>query len=438
MKTKLLATMISILALCSVAMAQGYDIRTTSRNNLRAAPRLDGTFLETVPAGTVLHVLGRLNRWLKISRNGNEVWMADWVGYSRIESSAGAAPQPASNIPAQVDNCCFVDRQCATDADWTEGWHAFQNGQCAAPAPVQPQTPTQPVSNVPANVDNCCFVDRQCHTPADWENGYYAFRDGQCAAPAQSQQQAPVQTVGNASEPIDNCCLVDRQCHSEYDWDQGFYAYLAGECPVAGGAHRVAWTPSMPAGVTRLLMNPSRDPFNNCCYMHHNTCHNDGDWQRGRRDYRNNVCIHPAPLGTLPRIVDSGRRAGTASFTDLMNTALDLIRMHAPEWLTYIQLSGVREIELRPETGIAGFWNQQWLVGLGYWGDQRTNPNWVPDLDNVLEFVAVITHEACHAIQQRTYTQTAGWANEVPCMEAASAAVDAIRPRARGFRWPRT
>ena len=438
MKVKLLATILVVLILGSMVSAQGYDIRTTSRNNLRAAPSLDGTFLETVPAGTVLHVVGRLNRWLKISRNGNEVWMADWIGYSRIEGSAGAAPLPASNVPAQVDNCCFVDRQCATDADWTEGWHAFQNGQCAAPAPVQPQTPTQPVSNVPANVDNCCFVDRQCHTPADWENGYYAFRDGQCAAPAQARQQAPAQTVGNASEPIDNCCRVNRQCHSEYDWDQGFYAYLAGECPVAGGARRVAWTPSMPAGVTRLLMNPSRDPFNNCCYMHHNTCHSDGDWRRGRRDYRNNVCIRPAPLGTLPRIVDSGRRAGSASFTDLVNTALDLVRLHAPEWLTYIQLSGVREIELRPETGIAGFWNQQWLVGLGYWGDQRTNPNWVPDLDSVLEFVAAITHEACHAIQQRTYTQTAGWANEVPCIEAAGAAVDAIRPRARGFRWPRT
>ena len=133
MKAKLLAATIAVFFLYSMASAQGYDIRTTSRNNLRAAPSLDGTFLETVPSGTVLHVVGRSGRWLKINRNGNEVWMADWVGYSRVESSAGPAPQPASNVPAQVDNCCFVDRHCATDAEWSEGWHAFQNNQCAAP-----------------------------------------------------------------------------------------------------------------------------------------------------------------------------------------------------------------------------------------------------------------------------------------------------------------
>ncbi len=398
MKAKLLAAILVVLLQYSMALAQGYDIRTTSRNNLRAAPSLDGTFLETVPAGTVLHVVGRLNRWLKISRNGNEVWMADWVGYSRVESSAVAAPQPASNVPAQVDNCCFVDRQCATDADWTEGWHAFQNGQCAAPAQPQPQTPTQPASNVPANVDNCCFVDRQCHSDAAWTDGYHAFQNNQCPVAAGARQ-------GVAASPAASISV---------------------------------WTPNMTEGVKQFLANPSSDPFNNCCYMHHNTCHSEEDWQRGAHQYQHHECAHPAPLWTLPTIVDNGTPVGSARFTDLVNTALDLIRDHAPEWLGYIQLSGVRQLELIPGKLTAGFWNQQWLTGLGYWSEQQTDPNWVPDLNYVLSYVNGITHEACHAIKQRTYTQTAGWANEVPCIEAGRAAVDSIRPHVRGFRWPRT
>ncbi len=85
-------------------------------------------------AGATLQVTGAFNRWLKISHNGGEVWMADWVSYSRVESS----PQPTTETQSAtsvtpVDNCCFVDRECQSDQDWTDGFWAFQNGQCAAP-----------------------------------------------------------------------------------------------------------------------------------------------------------------------------------------------------------------------------------------------------------------------------------------------------------------
>ena len=398
MRAKLLATIIAVFCLYSMASAQGYDIRTTSRNNLRAEPSLDGTFLETVPAGTVLHVVGRLNRWLRISRNGREVWMADWVGYRRVESSAGAAPQPVSNVPAQVDNCCFVDRQCATDADWTAGWHAFQNGQCAAPAQSQPQqTSTQPVSNVPAQVDNCCFVDRQCHTPADWENGYYAFRDNQCPASAGAQQGAA--TVSPA--------------------------------PSAAGIS--VSTPNMTEGVKRFLANPFTDPFNNCCYMHHGTCHSEEDWRHGVWQYQNHQCAHPAPLWTRPVIVGNDSPLDTAKFTGYVNAALELIRVHAPEWLRYIDVSGVRQFQ--PLTGPGkiwgGFFNQQWHVGLAFDSWQQGHPSWQTDHDYILNYAGIIAHEACHAIKQRAYTQTVGWANELPCSEAGGAVTKAIRAGSR-------
>ncbi|MCY4069749.1 MAG: SH3 domain-containing protein [Chloroflexi bacterium] len=478
MKAKLLVTIVAVFCLYSMVSAQGYDIRTTSRNNLRAAPSLDGTFLETVPSGTVLHVVGRLNRWLRISRNGREVWMADWVGYSRVESSAGAAPQPAINVPAQVDNCCFVDRQCQSAQDWENGYWAFQNNQCATPGQSQPQRPTQPVSIVTTNVDNCCFVDRQCHTPVDWENGYYAFRDGQCPAPAQSQPQTPTQPVrnvpanvdnccfvdrqchtpadwengyyafrdnqcaaqaqaqtysqpaGNASGPIDNCCRVNRQCHNADDWDQGFYAYLAGECPVSGGARRVAWTSYMPAGVTQFLTDLSRDPFNNCCYMHHGTCHSSDDWSRGHRDYRRGECIRPAPLGTRPAIV------GNDKFRYLVENALALIATHAPEWLHFIDNSGTLMFEARVDQA-GGFYNQQWSIVHGWTKFENDDPHWLPDYDYLVGYAGGITHEACHAIMQRTYSQTAGWRNEAPCVEAQLAVIEAINPNSPDVPWLR-
>ena len=484
MKAKLLATTIALFLLYNLASAQGYSIRVEFNTNLRAEASLESDVVESAPAGSILQVVDNFNRWLKISRSGSELWMANWVRHTRTAESGQTetTSQPASNVPAQVDNCCFVDRQCNTPADWENGYWAYQNGQCAAPAQPQAQTPAQPVSNVPAQVDNCCFVDRQCNTPADWENGYwafqngqcaaptqsqpqaqtparpvsnvpaqvdnccfvdrqcntpadweigfYAFRDNQCAAPAQAQSQAYTQPAGNASGQIDNCCLVNRQCHSQYDWDQGFYAYLAGECPVAGGARRVAWTSYMPAGVTELLINPSRDPFDNCCIMYHNTCHSSGDWEHGRKQYLDNYCKHPAPLGTRPAIV------GNDKFRYLVESALALIETHAPEWLHFIDQSGTLMFEARVEQA-GGFYNQDWSIVHGWTRFQNDDPHWLPDNHVIVGYAGGIVHEACHAIMQRTHTQSPGWRNEAPCVEAQLAVIEAINPDSVDVPWLR-
>ena len=376
MKAKFLAAIIAMLALYSVVSAQDYQIRTNGRNNLRAAPSLDGTFVETVPSGTILHVIGKQNRWLKISRNGREVWMADWLGYSRVEGIVETASPPASNI----DNCCFVDRQCNSDQQWTDGYYAFQNSQCAAPSQSQPQASAQPAGQVPSSINNCCFVNQQCH--------------------------------------------------SEQDWEQGFYAYLSSQCPVSGGAPRVAWTSYMPAEVNRFLTDPSKDPFNNCCYMHHGTCHSDKDWERGRRDYRNHECIRPAPLGTRPAIV------GNAKFRNLVETALELIGIHAPEWLHYIDNSGALMFEALPDQS-GGFYNQRWSIAHGWTSFENGDPSWAPDNHYIVGYAGGITHEACHAIQQRTYTQTAGRTNEAACVEAQLAVIEAINPDSIDVPWLR-
>ncbi len=126
----------------------------------------------------------------------------------------------AALVSAQIDNCCFVDRQCSSDQDWRDGYYAFQNYQCAAPAQSQPGTSAPPASNAPANVDNCCFVDRQCSSDQEWSDGYWAFQNGQCAAPVPSGQPASsVPATGGT------CCSLGWQCQSDWERTNGYLAH---------------------------------------------------------------------------------------------------------------------------------------------------------------------------------------------------------------------
>ena len=140
MKSKLLAAVIFVFLLCGVAAAQDeYYIRTNARINLRATYSIEGEKVETVPEGTILHVVGRFNRWLKIDRNGDVLWLADWVYYTRVDNG-GSQEQTRSldqfdpESYQVVDNCCQVDRECNTDEEWTSGYWAFKNNHCVAPA----------------------------------------------------------------------------------------------------------------------------------------------------------------------------------------------------------------------------------------------------------------------------------------------------------------
>ena len=172
MKAASLAVLLSVFVLCSVASAQDYQIRTDARVNLRATYSLEGEIVEAVPAGAILQVVGMFNRWLKINRNGNEVWLADWVGFTRVADGA--------QTQSQVDNCCFVDRQCTVDAEWTSGYWAFQNNQCAAPLQSRPQISSQPANISTGTINNCCFLGWQCHSDEDWARGHFAFHINQC------------------------------------------------------------------------------------------------------------------------------------------------------------------------------------------------------------------------------------------------------------------
>ena len=176
--SRTLAALIALVLICGIATAQGYHIQVAHNTNLRESYSLNAAVVETAPAGATLLVTGQFGKWLKINRNG-EVWMANWVRHSRVDAPATTAAQPAN-----IDNCCFVDRQCSSDQEWTAGYWAFQNGHCAAPVQSQSPAPAQSSSgSAPANVDNCCFIGWNCSSDQDWQAGFHAYQTNQCQHP---------------------------------------------------------------------------------------------------------------------------------------------------------------------------------------------------------------------------------------------------------------
>lgn len=135
------AFIIVILLLASVAtFADSYQIQVTWHTRLRASHSLDSPVVATALPREVLQVVGRFNRWLKIDRNGETAWLADWVDYTRLDGQQ--APPPSESTanqqqPSGIDNCCYVDRQCQSQRDWVDGYWAYQRAEC--PAPPQPQ-----------------------------------------------------------------------------------------------------------------------------------------------------------------------------------------------------------------------------------------------------------------------------------------------------------
>ena len=232
---RLMVVFVFLLTVNGLALAQTYSVLVTQNTNLRASYSLQSGIVETVAAGTTLQVGGSFNRWLSNSRNG-EVWMADWVPYDRVESA---------QTPSDVNNCCFVNRQCTTDQEWTDGYWAYRRNECPAPAQSPQQTSPQPMTSTPAIVDNCCFVNRQCATEQEWTNGYWAYQRNECSAPTQSPQQTSPQPMTSTAANIDNCCFINRQCTTDAEWQAGYRAYrqdnqcLAAPLPTAHNTHSI-------------------------------------------------------------------------------------------------------------------------------------------------------------------------------------------------------
>lgn len=143
-------------------MAQTYAIRVEFNTNLRAAASLDSAVVQSATAGSILQVVGSFNRWLKINRDGLELWMADWVPYSKVSLDAP---------PNEIDNYCFTIWQCDTEAEWKQGYFAYQNAlqqSSSLPVTQSHSQPAQPRSRALAQSRSRNTIsDPQPSTPSN-------------------------------------------------------------------------------------------------------------------------------------------------------------------------------------------------------------------------------------------------------------------------------
>ncbi len=291
----------------------------------------------------------------------------------------------AALVSAQIDNCCFVDRQCSSDQDWSDGYWAFQNGQCAAPAQSQPQTSAAPASNAPAQIDNCCYVDRQCQSDQEWSDGYWAFQNGQCHAPVQAQPQTSAAPVGNVPANVDNCCFVDRQCSSDQEWTNGYWAFQNGQCaaPVPSGQ------PASSAPATG----------GNCCSLGWQ-CRFEEEREQGYWAYQINQCAGLPQTSAVTLTGPVPRIEGSSRFVQHIIETLKFMKSVAPAWYNYV-ITGLDSIVEEPVDyqnttcwAFANYREREATVQTCYMS-LTIDGNGPAEFDQVSTATA-LGHEACH------------------------------------------
>ena len=167
---------------------------------------------------------------------------------------------------ALIDNCCFVDRLCMSNAEWVSGYWAFQNNECAAPSQQQPAASlqSQPQPAASTEIDNCCFVDRQCISDEEWVNGYWAFQNNQCSAPSRQQQprSSQSQPQTETSEAVNNCCFIGWQCNADEEWTGGYFAFQQGQCDSSQSHWQAQWKRRQSAETAARNSNQQRQSGN--------------------------------------------------------------------------------------------------------------------------------------------------------------------------------
>ena len=376
--------------------------------------------------------------------SSDQEWNDGYWAFQNNQCPATAQSQPTGGAPAQVDNCCFVDRLCNSDQEWTDGYWAYQNNQCGAPS----QTPasSQPTGGAPAQVDNCCFVDRQCSSDQEWNDGYWAYQNNQCSAPTSSQP------TGGAPSQIDNCCYVDRHCSTELDWISGYHAYQNHQCRVAGQSQTLA--SSQPAGGGVILRTASgivygrasgqsilpstgRNnlpglgrivSYNNCCHLHWQ-CNSDQDWAAGYQAFQNDgQCALPGLVSIV----------GDPDFVDFYTQRLDQLRTRLPHRYNYV-LAGLDKIEMN-WMNLADNVIYRWRTFVDNWNGR-------PDAAWDSRMSAVLVHEACHVHRldagygfytaSRPCDPAASIREEIICREMELAVVTELGAEPHVIEWAR-
>ena len=382
MKAKALLAVIILLLYSLAAAAQGYSIRIVYNTNLRDGASLDSGIITTAPAGSTLQVLGQQGRWLQINWHGAQLWMAGWVSYSRVDAAAaGAQPQ------TQIDNCCFVDRQCLNDAQWVDGYWAYQNGQCPTPAQSQPQIQVQSGTGTPAlstrdDIDNCCHLDRECHSEEQWRAGWVAFKNLECWDEYHAWYRTPDPGAFPAAGS-DNCCTAPGWlCLNDLHFERGRDAFIHfNHCN-----QRII--------PTYLPSYQYYDIVDNCCHLGRD-CQTEADWQRGHSDFVHFKCEFSVPLiNSMP--VQIG---GSATFKTNMRAVFSLLKAKSPSYFNYVSrgldfIDQHGDYPIGSQHGGADYVYCDWPQRTYYSGlSDNMAGNW---WRVIVQQINRMVHEACH------------------------------------------
>ena len=133
----------------------------TGTMNIRASATTDSRVVAKAQAGNSFKVTqskrGETWCWLKISKG----WMAKTGRISSTKPTITVATRsdtPQTAPQSEIDNCCFVDRQCNTNEEWQNGYWAYQNNECAAPS--QSVAPATVSSGLPSIDGPPSFVSK--------------------------------------------------------------------------------------------------------------------------------------------------------------------------------------------------------------------------------------------------------------------------------------
>lgn len=326
MRAKLVIVAIAVLALCGLASAQNYFIQTDATINLRSRYSTDSRIVETVPSGTTLQVVGKVNRWLKINRNGSEVWMADWVPYTRLAADLGNPPEQHPLQPAEIDNLCFTVRTCRTDEEWTAGYYAFQEQQGGRVLPAVNQNHISAPSGETATVVHIVdgdTIDVRLHgqTVRVRYIGVNTPERGEaCYAEATNHNQVLVQ--GKTVTLVRDTSDTDRYGRLlRYIYADGLFVnlslvqdgYAEAKYYAPDGRHRQTFEAAQQAAPQRGCTSAPAPPpaeIDNLCFTVR-TCHTPEEWAAGYYAFQEQPrtqpqvayvenCTHARQLGIAP------------------------------------------------------------------------------------------------------------------------------------------
>lgn len=360
-------------------------------------------------------------------------------GNRLVIPAPGAAPaqtqpqptnaQPAAKVPTNIDNCCFVDRQCITDEEWRVGWHAFRNGSCAAPAQPQPQSHPQTQTSAKSvdaslvDIDNCCHLDRECHTEAEWSAGWTAFKALECWDEYHRWARTPDPRQLPASGSNNCCSAPGWTCLNEGHFAAGHAAFRDyGFCPLR---IRNTYIPDYTL----------YDAIDNCCHLGRE-CQSAEDWARGHSDKRFFRCeisvpvVHDLPVSIL----------GPQRFVDQMRAAFSLLKAHSPWFYDYAirELNVIRAYSDSDNDPTTSGCHVACASGTVFCVHEDTYHYDFRGHQAIAGTASVIVHEACHCHRDaKGYPYgNSFWETELPCHKAQADLMKELDPdNSFGIPW---